>query len=78
MDMSFGDNCDSQEDLLTQLSARIEEAGSQEAFARLHKFSGAYLSDVLRGKRPDSARLATALGFERVTAFVVKGYRDAA
>ncbi len=55
-----------------RLAAVIRQAGSQRAAARSLGVSAAYLNDVLRGRRAVSARLARALGLERVTVYRVK------
>ena len=55
-----------------RLAAVIQRAGSQRAAARSLGVSAAYLNDVLRGRRAVSARLARALGLERVTVYRVK------
>ena len=55
-----------------RLAAVIRAAGSQRAAAAQLGVSFAYLNDVVRGRRAVSARLARALGLERVTVYRVK------
>lgn len=58
-------------DLVLQLAAAIGRAGgNQAAWARAHKFSPSYISDVLRLTRAPSKRLGDALGYGRVVVFV--------
>lgn len=52
-----------------RLAAVIARTGSQKAAARELGVSAAYLNDVVRGRRAMSARLARALGLERVTIY---------
>ena len=56
-------------DVIEILSRACDEAGSQAEWGRLHGFSGAYVSDVLRGRRLISRRMLTALKLR-----LVKGY----
>jgi hypothetical protein len=57
-------------DVLRRLRCAIDEAGSARAWAREHGFSSTYLSEVVNGTRSVSDRMAQALGFRRVVAFV--------
>lgn len=52
---------------LHQLS---EFLGSQRRLARRLGFKSAYLNDILRGRRPISAKLAARLGYDRVVLFL--------
>lgn len=52
-----------------QLHAAIAEVGGQQAFAKRHGFSSAYISDVVRNRRDLSDRLLAALGIERVVMY---------
>ncbi len=49
--------------LLEILNVAIEKAGSLRAFARNHKISAAYVSDVRLGKRGAGPSIAKALGY---------------
>lgn len=44
-------------------------AGGQNKFADLHNLSAVVISDMIRGKRTISRRIAAIVGFERVTTF---------
>ena len=46
------------------------ERMTAKAWAAEHGFSESYLSDVLRGKRGVSDRMAEALGYQRIVSFV--------
>ena len=61
------------QDLRGQLAIRIlnETQGNQQAFAKQHDISPAYVSDVLCGRRAPGAKILAALGYERVV-----GYRQ--
>lgn len=50
------------EDVQRLLLRRCTEAGGQHAFAREHGVTVGYVSQVLLGKRPPSARICEALG----------------
>jgi len=56
------------EDPVEEIRAHIasEFSGNQGNFAKSTGFSGAYISDVLSGKRPPSERLLGVLGLARV------------
>lgn len=51
-------------EIIKILKARIEKAGTAKAFAKLHGFSGAFISNVVQRKSAVSPKLAKALGFE--------------
>lgn len=53
------------------LSAHVYDAGGIRGWCETHdrKFSVAFISDVLRGRRDMTERLATALGFAREPQF---------
>ena len=48
------------------LRSKIEEAGGLRAFARKHKLSPAFISDVARGNRKMSERMQIILGVQVV------------
>lgn len=48
------------------LELKIKEAGGVRAFARKHKLSAAYISDVARGNRNLSERMQLILGVQIV------------
>lgn len=56
-------------EVLALLARECAEAGSQAAWARHHKLSDAYVSDVLRERREPGAAILAALGVERVVAY---------
>lgn len=58
-----------EQELLDYLRTAIQQAGSQQAFARQHGISAQYISDVLRGRREIGAKIAQALGYERVVRY---------
>lgn len=47
------------------LRKKVEEAGSQKAFADKHGLSQAYVNDVLRERRDLAGGILNALGLER-------------
>lgn len=47
------------------LRKKVDEAGSQKAFADRHGLSQAYVNDVLRERRDLAGGILNALGFER-------------
>ncbi len=51
----------SEEGARALLRQRIEEAGGVRAFARKHKLSAAFVSDVARGRRNISPRMQIIL-----------------
>jgi len=51
------------------LKRACEEAGSQKAFADKHGLSGAYISDVLQGRRDLGKSILDALGIVAVTTY---------
>lgn len=53
--------------VITRLEAEIEAAGTQRAWADAHGFSAQFITDILKGRRQISPRLARALGFKRLT-----------
>jgi hypothetical protein len=65
----------SDQKMLALLAAAIEDAGGVRAFARRHKLSPAYVSDVRLGKRGIGPRIAEALGFRvKITRIVKREY----
>lgn len=55
---------------ILRLKAAIDVAGSQAAYAGAHELSEAYLSDILRGKRNLTARVAATIGLRPITVYV--------
>lgn len=55
--------------LLDLVRERSAAAGSQQTLAQRLQISGAYLSDVLHGRREVSDNLAAKLGFQRTVIF---------
>jgi hypothetical protein len=55
--------------VIERLRAACEAAGGQRAFALAHKFTPAYVHDVLHRRRPPADRILDALGLERVTIY---------
>jgi hypothetical protein len=52
-------------------------AGLQTAFAQDNDLSGAYVNDVLRGRREPGKKILDAVGVERITVYRLK-LRDGA
>lgn len=61
-----------EEDIRRILNRQIEKT-SQSDFAKEHGFSKGFISDVLKGRRNITDRLAGALGYIRKTIFIKKG-----
>lgn len=61
---------------MERLKAAIAEAGSQQAFAKKHHLAGAYISDVLRGKRALAPAVLAVIGLERVVLYQETGDKD--
>ena len=61
------------EQILKLLRKHTAEAGSVAKWANDNGFSGMYVGNVLRGKKPPSERLLAALGLRRET--VIKRVR---
>ena len=55
--------------VIAMLRAECEKLGSQRAFARRHKLSAAYVSDVLLGRRDPAEAICKALGIKRTVTF---------
>ena len=51
------------------LKAACEASGSQIEWAKRHKLSGAFVSDVIRGRRDPSDAICKALGLKRVIVY---------
>lgn len=51
------------------LRKQLPRYGSQNAMARAMGISGAYLSDLLNGKREPGEKVLNALGLERVVRY---------
>jgi len=54
-------------DVLCALSAAVDAAGSQRAYARSIGVSQAYVGDILAGNRQPGDRVLAALGLRRIT-----------
>lgn len=54
------------DDVCRFLAAECYSAGGQAAWAKVHEFSPAFVSAVLRKQKPPSKRMLDALGLERV------------
>lgn len=59
-------------EVLSQLMAFVEEAGTQVNAAKKLGISLSYLNDLLQGHRHISAEIAGKLGFEKRTVFTQK------
>ena len=57
---------------LAKIAAKVQEAGSTAAWARLHDLSPSYVRDVLRGLRPPSKRVLEPCGMIRTTTYSMK------
>ena len=57
------------DEMLERLKVAAERCGSARQLAHRYNVSNTYLSAVMNGEKPVSARLARAMGFERVIAF---------
>lgn len=55
----------SYEEVLSILDKAVDDAGSQEAFAKQHGFTSAYVSMVRRKKRSPGLPILSALGIGR-------------
>lgn len=55
-----------QQQMMDRLNKRVEEAGSQSAFAQEHAISKPYISDVITGRRDPGKKVLEALGLELV------------
>lgn len=58
--------------MLNILADQVDVIGSRKALASSLGISDGYLCDVFKGNREISARLARALGYERLKVFVKK------
>lgn len=65
------------EDVRTALRAECWSAGSQAVWAKRHGFSRSYITDILKGRRDVTEKLAAALGLTRRVVFEKKGATDA-
>lgn len=61
-----------EEDVRALLRLACDKAGSQRAFARKHKLSAAYVSDVIRGSRTPAHSICKALGLTRAVRYLVE------
>jgi DNA-binding transcriptional regulator YdaS (Cro superfamily) len=62
-----------EKEVIERLRIACQNAGGQKAFAKLHGFSAAFVSDVVNGKRHPSDRVLEAIGLERVVTYRKKG-----
>ncbi len=62
----------SEEAVRSRLRDAVDVAGGQRAWARLHKFSAAYVNDVLLGRRAPAEKVCAALGITRRVAYTVE------
>jgi hypothetical protein len=60
----------SEEEVRALLRAATQRAGSQKAWADEHGVSGAYVNDVLRGRRDPGDAILKALGLKRMVTYV--------
>jgi hypothetical protein len=58
------------------LRTACEAAGSQQAWARQHKVSDSYVSDVLAGKKEPGESITSALGYKRAVVYVPDAWED--
>jgi len=58
-----------EQEVRERLRDAIAELGGQRAFAEKYKFSTAYVSDVVRGRRELSERILRAIAIERVISY---------
>ncbi len=66
--------CDMTIDRVRELLRQAcETAGSQSAWAQAHEMTGAYVSDVINGRREPGPKVLRALGLSRVTCYKVEG-----
>jgi len=56
-------------DLLDMISSMVDAKGTKRAVAAQFGISEHFLGDVLLGRRPMSAKLAEALGYEKITVY---------
>jgi hypothetical protein len=61
--------------VLLLLKEQCETFGGIRKWSRAHKISAAYVSRILRGKKPPAKKLLDALGLEPSTVYVPKGKR---
>lgn len=54
---------------LALIRRECDKAGSQSAWAAAHGITGAYLTDILRGRRAPAAKLLKAMGYERIVSY---------
>ena len=66
-----------EDDARRLLREQCETAGGQRAWARRHKLSAAYVSDVLSERRDIGPAICEALGLEKVIKYTVKFTRKA-
>ena len=55
--------------LMERIRVQVAIEGSQQAAAKRFGISGAYLSDVLNGRREPGKKLLNALGYRRVVVY---------
>jgi hypothetical protein len=66
------------EDVVARLRAACMAAGGQSAWAASHGLSGAYVSDVCRGRRDPGDGVLRGLGLQREVRFVPREPREVA
>lgn len=55
--------------IIDLLKEQVRRAGSQNNWAVQHGLSGAYVNDVLHGRRDPADRLLDALGYEKYVVY---------
>lgn len=58
------------------LKKACAEAGGQKAWATRNSVSGAYVNDVLQGRREPGESITTALGYRRKVEYVQDAWDD--
>ena len=57
------------DDVRGLLLEMCEEAGTQQAWAKAHRISPQYVTDVLKERREPGGKMLAALGLRRVVAY---------
>lgn len=65
-----------QEEVRKALREACFAEGTQKAFAKKHDISEVVISDMIRGRRDVSARIAEIVGYKRITMFVKFPVKD--
>jgi hypothetical protein len=58
------------DDVRKRLAEACKETGSQRAWAKRYKFSAAYVSDVLLGRREPADAICKALKIKRIVTYM--------